>query len=141
MPDNGRGEVGELTEQGRATMGRRVRQPLFERELLEPGIDVMEAVTKTYFEDEQAVNNAAKYIRHLLMFNKNHKMDIAIQAALIKINGNRAIKARSTKYSVQAHGGLFWDSDASEKDKQYLSKLQDRGRRNQEQNNGVNERR
>lgn len=129
MGDNGKTETGEGVEQGRATMGRRVRQPLFERELLEPGIDILDAITKTFFEDEQAVNNAAKYFRHLLMFNKTHKMDIAIQAALIKINGNRAIKARSTKYSVQAHGGLFWDSDASEKDKQYLSKLQERERR------------
>lgn len=136
MSGDGKVETSDLLDTGRATMGRHMRQPLFERELLEPGIDILDAITKTFFEDEQSVNNAAKYMRHLLMFNKNHKMDTAIHAALIKINGNRAIKARSTKYSVQAHGGLFWDSDASDKDKQYLSKLQERERREQSEVKG-----
>jgi len=141
MGDNGKVESQEMIEPGRATMGRRTRQPLFERELIQPGMDVLSAVTMTHFEDQQEVVNTAKYINHMLMFNSKHKFDDRIEAALIKINGLRSIKSRSTKYSVQAHGGLFWDSDASKEDKQYLSKLQEKERRQQVEEGGGGERR
>ncbi len=110
----------------------------FANEVIAPGTELHEAITKTYFENEDMVNKAARYISHLQMFNKNGKMDRQINAVLLKINGNKAIGARFMKLGVQANGGLFWDSDASKEDKKYLAQLQNKDRR-EERRNGERE--
>lgn len=115
-------------------MAKRMKQSQFANDVIAPGVDLHEAITKTYFETEEMVNKAARYFSHLQMFNKNHKMDRQINAGLMKINGNKAIGARFMKLGVQAHGGLFWDSDASPKDKEYLAKLQSKDRREDNRN-------
>lgn len=138
MPDKDKSEfVSTASDRG---MVKRQRQPLFEREIISPGVDLHEAITKTYFETEDMVNKAARYFSHMQKFNKNGKMDRQINAGLMKINGNKAIGARFMKLGVQAHGGLFWDSDASKEDKKYLAKLQEKDRRDDGRNGHERER-
>ena len=129
MPD----DEFKSTEANRG-MAKRQKQSQFASDVIAPGVELHEAITKTYFENEDMGNKAARYISHLQMFNKNKKMDRQINAVLLKINGNKAIGARFMKLGVQAHGGLFWDSDASKEDKAYLAKLQEKNRGEGRQN-------
>lgn len=111
-----------------AGMLRRVKQPLFERDIMAPGADVAATLTATYFPDEQSLNNACKYLDWL----QKHGLEREERIALLKINGNKSIHFLGTKYAVQAHGGLFWDSEASKEDKKYLAKMQEKDRRDGE---------
>lgn len=110
---------------GGGPMLRRVRQPMFEKDIMSPGVGVEDTLTMTYFPDELSLNNAVLYIAQLEMFG----LDDEKRQALYKINGNKAIHYLGTKFAVQAHGGLFWDSEASKEDKQYLSRMQERHKR------------
>lgn len=127
---NGKGKQSvEDTEEYRPTgMARRVRQPLFEKDIISPGTSIEDAFTSTYFIDEDKLNKACKYIAWLEEFN-NHD---GIRQALYKINGNKAIGYRAVKHGVMAHGELYWDGDASKDDKKYLSKIQAREHRDDE---------
>lgn len=118
-------EIEEATPPGKGAMLRRVKQPTFERDVMSPGAAVEDTLTMTYFPDELALNNACLYIAQLEMF----ELEDEKRQALYKINGNKAIHFLGTKFAVQAHGGLFWDSEASKEDKQYLAQMQAKHKR------------
>lgn len=117
-------ETDELVTPGKGML-RRVKQPLFEKDIMSPGVAVEDTLTMTYFPDELSLNNACLYIAQLEMF----KLEDEKRQALYKINGNKAIHFLGTKFAVQAHGHLFWDSEASKEDKQYLAEMQKKQRR------------
>lgn len=109
-------------------MIRSAKDPLFEREIISPGVTIQDVLAACYFRDEEANNNACQYLAQLEMF----ELEDEIRQALYKLTGNKSINLMSLKYAVQAHGGLFWDSEASAKDKEYLTKLQQRQNRKDE---------
>ena len=116
-------------------MARRVRTPIFEKDIISPGIGIDEVLTMTYFENEQALNDACRYISWL----EKHHLDKLIARALYKINGNKAIGYRAVKHGVMAHGQLYWDAEASKEDKKNLARMQDK-RRDDDDDNGKNSR-
>jgi len=112
------GEKDEIEYGKNYGLGRRVRTPLFEKDLLMPSPDVMEAIAQSYFADEDKLNIACQYLSLLEEFENQD----GIRQALYKINGNRAIQARSLRYAVQAHGGLYWPDEATKEEKKFLAK-------------------
>lgn len=117
MDDNGDKETG--IDYGQYTgLGRRVRQPLFEKDIMTPSPDVMEAISQSYFPDQEKLMIACQYITMLEAIGLVEE----IKQALYAINGNRAILARSLRYAVQAHGGLYWPDESTKDEKKFLAK-------------------
>lgn len=136
MPkDNGSKQVTTTSEEsGKPTgMARRIRQPLFERELLEAGRTIAESMTRGIFRDEQALNIACLYIDHLERMGLTDE----IQTALYKLNGTMAIGGRARKEAVMAHGDLYFPDDASKEDKKNLAKMQYKYRKDEDGKEGV----
>lgn len=127
MANNGVKEV-EQNQQQVGGLARRVKQSLFERELLEPGATIEAAITRGVFHDERALNIACLYLDHL----QKHHLTRQLQTALYKINGTPAIGGQARKQSVMAHGNLYFPDDASKKEKEQLSKMQYKYRRDEE---------
>lgn len=123
MGKNGNSET-RLEDAPYATLGRKTTKPTFEKDILTPSPEAMEAISQSYFPDEQSLNNACLYIAWLEMFGLEDEK----RAALYKINGNKAIKARALRWAVQAHGGLYWPEDSSKDEKKFLAhQFKDRG--------------
>ena len=99
-------------------LGRRVRTPLFEKDILTPSPEAMEAIAQSYFPDELSLTIACQYLAWLELF----RLEDEVKIALYKINGNKAIEARSLRYAVQAHGGLYWPDNTSKDEKKFLAK-------------------
>lgn len=99
-------------------LGRRTRTPLFEKDILTPSPEAMEAISQSYFPDENDLTIACQYLAWLELFS----LEDEVKIALYKINGNKAIQARSLRYAVQAHGGLYWPDNTSKDEKKFLAK-------------------
>lgn len=106
-------------------MPRRVKESVFERDLMMPGMGVEDAITMTYFDDEADLKTSCLYLSWL----EDMGVESGVRQALYVINGKKAKGYRAVKYGVQAHGGLFWDSDASKEDKKQMAKIQERNAR------------
>jgi len=114
MPDNGAKEQTYKDYSLEST----VSTPLFEKDILIPSLEAMEAISQSYFPDKESLMVACQYIAWLeLMGLEDEK-----KQALYVINGHRAIQSRSLRYAVQAHGGLYWPDEASKDDRKFLSK-------------------
>lgn len=106
-------------------MPRRVRQPIFEKDLLTAGRNIIESMTIGVFRDEQALNDACLYLGWLEMFNdEDGFMEDEINVALYRINGTMAIDGRARDEAVQSHVGIFFPRNASKEDKKRLEKMQ-----------------
>ncbi len=115
----------KYNENSGSGMLKRVRKPLFEKDLMTAGADVMESMTVGVFRDEEALNTACLYIGQMQMFG----MDDEITLALYKLNGTMAIDGRARDDAVQAHVGIYFPRHASKEDKKRLEKIQYRNRK------------
>ena len=127
MPNNN-GEQEQYVP-AQAGMMRRVRKPLFEKDLLLSGQTPLEAFPMAIFNDKADLHNACIYIGHLQMFPK---MVEELELALLEVNGTRGVGAAAIKYAVQAHGNLYFPEDASKDEKKQLASMQLRYRRDGE---------
>lgn len=105
-------------------MARRVRQPIFERELLSAGKTVVDSLTVGVHRDEEALVNACLYIGQLERVGLTSR----IQVALYKINGTMGIEGRAREEAVQAHAEIYFPRNASKEDKKRLEKIQYKNR-------------
>lgn len=105
-------------------MPRRTRQPVFEKDLLTAGRNILESMTIGVFRDEQALVNDCLYIGWLEFWNEDGFMDDEINVALYKINGTMAVDGRARDEAVQAHVGIFFPRNASKDDKKKLERMQ-----------------
>ena len=103
-------------------MVRHTRQPLFEKDLLTAGYDILNSLPTAVFKDEQSLNDACLYLGWLDM----HDLKEEIAVALWKINGTMAIGGRARKEAVMAHGELYYPEDAGKDDKKWLAMMQQR---------------
>ena len=122
MADDGNGSGGAPASAG---MVRRTRQPLFERELIQAGADILSSLPLSVFRDEQALVDACLYIGKLEYWGLHD----ALRLALLRLNGSPAIGGRARKESIQAHGNLYWPDDGSKEDKKRLAEMQYKYRR------------
>ncbi len=115
----------ERTAPSNEGMIKRVRQPLFERELLTGGGNILDSFTRAVLTDEQALVNACLYIGHMERVGADDPAwQRRIRIALYKINGTMAIDGRARDEAVQGHVGVFFPRHASDKDKKRLEKMQ-----------------
>jgi len=134
--DNGKAEVKEVGAQPNANVGafRRIRQPLFEKDLMTAGITVLDALPTAVFADEQAANAACRILGWLSQHLGEDSPEF--MQVLWRINSTMAIGARARKDAVQAHGLLYYPDDVSKEDKKWLATMQQR--RNQKDNDDNN---
>lgn len=111
-------------------MPRRVKESVFERDIMMPGMGVEDAITMTYFRDDADLITSCLY----LAFLEDMGIEDGKRQALYAINGKKAINYRAVKYGVQAHAEIYWDSDASKEDKKQFAKIQEKNRRNGDDN-------
>jgi len=129
MSNNG-GKEATTQPPNQTGMVKRTRQPLFEKDLMTAGYDIVSSLPTAVFKDEQSLNDACLYLGWLSM----HDLQAEINVALWKINGTMAIGGRARKDAVQAHGLLYYPDDASKDDKKWLSIMQQRMKETQEDN-------
>ncbi len=129
MKKNGSKEAPEAERTQQSPGGgmiRRVRQPMFENDILTGGRNVIDSLTRSVLTDEQTLVNACLYIGQLeRIFGPD---DHRVRVALYKINGTMGIDGRARDEAVQAHAELFFPRHASEKDKRKLEKMQFKNR-------------
>lgn len=90
----------------------------FEKDILIPSPEMMEAISQSYFPDKESLMVTCQYIAML----EEIGLEDEKKQALYVINGQGAIGARKLNSAVQAHGLLYWPENATKDEKNYLSK-------------------
>lgn len=119
---NGNSEVESKDTSQPVGAFRRIRQPLFEKDLMTAGMDILDSLPTAVFKDEQAVNDACLYLGWLAQHLGEDSQEVKV--ALWKINATMAIGGRARKEATMAHGNLYYPEDASKEDKKWLSMMQ-----------------
>jgi len=103
-------------------------QPMFEKDLMTAGIDVLASLPTAVFADANEANIACLYLGTLKMFG----LEDAIEVALWRINATMAIDGRARDDAIQAHGRLYFPRHASKDDKKWLAEMQQMQRRKEQ---------
>lgn len=120
MTDSGNKE----TKEKKPSYVRSVRQPSLEQDIISASETIRGVLASTNILDLEARSNACLY---LALLNEYELMD-EIEDALNFLVAGKSINMQSIKYAVQAHGGLFWDTDASKQDKEVMAKMMNKQR-------------
>lgn len=131
MSDNGVKEKEEHRYPGGPIL-RRTRQPMFEKDLMTAGLDILDSIPTAVFSDANEANIACLYLGTLKMFG----LEDAIEVALWRINATMAIDGRARDDAIQAHGRLYFPRHASKEDRKWLAEMQQMQRKKESQQDG-----
>lgn len=133
MTNNGAKET-ENTYPG-GPMFLREPSPMFEKDLLTAGRDILSALPLAVLEDDIDITSTCRYFGMVNMFNRRGKCKEIWDMALWKLNATMAKKGRARDDSLQAHGRLYFPRDVSKDDKKFIAEMQQMQKQRQQQPN------
>lgn len=100
----------------------------FPDELLKPRTTFAGALVRANIPDQNLLNSIILYHRQLQMFNKNGKMQVAIDNLIHWLVGSMAVQGRASTEALEAHVGIFFPEatgfKASKDQREALAKMQ-----------------